>query len=27
VGASARVPAEIGAFTGASAKKRWRILR
>jgi len=27
VSASARVPAEIGAFTGASARKRWRILR
>ena len=24
---SARMPAEVGAFTGASAKKRWRILR
>lgn len=27
VSASARMPAEVGAFTGASAKKRWRILR
>jgi hypothetical protein len=27
VSASSRVPAEVGAFTGASAKKRWRILR
>jgi hypothetical protein len=22
---SARMPAEVGAFTGASAKRRWRI--
>jgi hypothetical protein len=27
VSAGARMPAEVGAFTGASAKKRWRILR
>ncbi len=27
VSAAARGPAEVGAFTGASAKKRWRILR
>ena len=27
VTASARMPAEVGAFTGASAKRRWRILR
>lgn len=27
VSASVRGPAEVGAFTGASAKKRWRILR
>lgn len=27
VSASARMPAQVGAFTGASAKKRWRILR
>jgi hypothetical protein len=27
VSASARMPAEVGAFTGASAKKRWRIHR
>ena len=27
VSAAARMPAQVGAFTGASAKKRWRILR
>jgi hypothetical protein len=27
VSASARTPAEIGAFTGASAKRRWRLHR
>ena len=27
VSSSARTPAEVGAFTGASAKKRWRLHR
>ena len=27
VSVSARMPAEVGAFSGASAKRRWRILR
>lgn len=27
VSSPARMPAQVGAFTGASAKKRWRILR